>query len=174
MILREVQLLLSKLYICAVCGRTAEDPKSLAHCAQAPMPSIPPLIELYQEVDHFAPPYSDAPSHELRKERSTVTRLFYAQTGQSFLYRSSDKVELHELCLELSQSFDCASGPNRPWKEGDNIIGFQSMTYAHFLLWQEGDRAKLEAARLLAPIPQKKIHADNQPGLLKRLFSPRK
>lgn len=141
------------LWVCVICGQTAEDLQQLDDCGETPqLPFLErPAVQLLQEVEVFVPQHNGS----LIKEPYTVSEIYYSEPGESigFGWAVKRNLHTHTLCLRLRQSWD-KNMKLRAWKPTDNAYSAAEMTHEDFLLYQEGDRAKMETAGLVKPLPK--------------------
>ncbi len=140
--------------VCEICGSIDD-----AQCIKTPVLENPDR-KLLDVVMIFRPPSANAKDQSLIMEWHTVSRLFYSEPGQSLLdcyiwvlrwaLREHRALPLHTLCIELARGFD-SLGNYHPWHPDSSTRSSFVITYTEFLLLQEGDRKKMEAAGLIKP-----------------------
>ncbi len=143
------------LFVCEVCGHSRGWEES--SCNGAKQLQIPDVFVGKAVIVARAPRThigEDPDPKEFVREPYGIRRIFYSHPGELVgyfrgFYREEKILETHTLCVEIAQSRD--EFGERAWRLGDTSMSFATLAYADLLLWQEGDKAKLEAAGLFAP-----------------------
>lgn len=171
----EVKLPFETMFICEICGDSSESVKDV--CGDTKQLQVPD-VTIGQEVLLAQPPRRSGPSpYDFAPTPYGVRSLFYSHPGTRVGYASGGfypnlidgkVLEPHTLCIELAQSWD-ELGKDRAWRPGDMSISCVTLAYSDFLLWREGNKKKLEAARLFAP-RKKSLFAPRTKVFWKSLF----
>lgn len=164
----ETKLPFGSQFTCTICGEQWDDADN--PCAKT-LPWEEPDLSVGEAVRVFSAKRHGRKPGEMEEDVYGVRRLFYSNgrgrfSARPFYFKEKRKV-LHQLCVELAIAIESNNGiaTYRPWRPGDNGYAFTSLAYTDFLLWRKGDRAKLEAAGLLEPLPK--------PTLLQKLLGRR-
>lgn len=153
----KVRLPFEDLFICEICGSCSVSAENIEKCEREPKKGIPD-VRIGDKVLLFG--------NEWRGNRYVglsptprewrVHRIYYAPSR--LMVGKNKWRDLHELCIALRRSI--VHGAEQCWEPGDNGIPFERHeSYDEFCLWREGDREKLEEAKLVEPENFTKRHS---------------
>lgn len=143
---------------CTICGKpywgvlSPEEEEDRRCCEQHVDPAIPDIavgdtVQLYSSVvQRLRPILKKIP------EQYCMTKWFYSPPR--FQLGFGKELPTHTVCIVVKTT-DLSDGSTRPWVQGDTNYRTRWLSHAQFVLWQEGNEARLIQAGLV--FPRKKV-----------------
>lgn len=142
-----VQLAFSQkeMSVCDICGYASSWGVQPVYCAQTPIRETPD-VKVGDIVEISIPRNAHKPSADLKREKHTVTELFYSSPDTHVMPRGlgHGQPALHSLCITLAQGW--GKNGNEPYQEGVHSGQFWfTITYEEFIHWRQADIPTLQA-----------------------------